>query len=304
MRKQFKINNEKLKITAAICLVWASRVAAGDVSATATADRSAVRLSEAVRVTLAVDGPAPLRVEPTPAVLDDPSAEAWRLRPDGPPAVADTSGGRQRWTRTYRADPYRPGDPLRLAFAPARVTAGPDAAASDVSFPFVEIRVTTEVTDPSAAAVRPITGIEELPPVEVPPSRAAWPWVAAAGAVVLAAAWWARRRRPAPALSADAEARRGLAEASAALARGDDPAAVADRVAGVVRRFLARQTGQPVEARTTAEVLANGGWPAEVGAVLGACDRARFAPAPAAADEVAATIRQAGEVVGTLAARG
>jgi MYXO-CTERM domain-containing protein len=288
VRNQFKVQSSKFKDVLLAWLVVGTGVAAGQVDATATADRTAVRLSEAVRVTLAVEGPAPLRVELSPAVVDDPTAEAWRVRPTGPPAVADLPAGRQRWTQSFRADPYRPGDPLRLAFAPTRV------GGAEVPFPPLAVTVTTEVNDPSAAAVRPITGIEELPPVEATPGRPAWPWVAAAGAGVLAAAWWLRRRRPAPEPSAEDEARRGLADAASALARGDDPAAVADRVAGVVRRFLARRHGLPAGAMTTAEVLTAGDWPAEVGAVLTVCDRARFAGRPAAADEMAAAVRLAG----------
>ncbi|MBX9582246.1 MAG: hypothetical protein K2X87_18235, partial [Gemmataceae bacterium] len=123
--------------------------AAQGVVPSVTLDRQSVRLSESVRVTLAVEGPAPLRVDP-PAddqaqrLLTPGAAAAWRIRPAGGVTVEDLPGGRQRWTRAYRLDPYLAGDKVPVGFAPVPVAAG-GAAAQPVTWPPQEVTVTTTI---------------------------------------------------------------------------------------------------------------------------------------------------------------
>ena len=83
---------------------------AADVTPSLTADRTDLRLSDSMHLTLAVEGPGPLRVELPAELLDAVAAANWRLRPAGAAAVTDLPGGRQRWSQSYRADPYVAGD--------------------------------------------------------------------------------------------------------------------------------------------------------------------------------------------------
>jgi hypothetical protein len=258
---------------------------AADVTAAVTAEPRAVRLSESVRVTLSVEGTAPLRVELPDEVLDEESAAAWRARPDSPATVTDLPDGRQRWARTYRFDPYLPGQPLRLGFAPAMAFVGTDPQPKEVAWEPVNVTVTTEVT--AATEPRPTTGIEELPSVGTPTTslrdRIAV-FAGLGGAVVLAGAvgaWLLRRRRRSPPPSPEEWAAARLDELDP-----DDPA-FADRLSDVLRTFLERHSGLPATRRTTAELLIAvepDTIPVElVRPVLERCDAAKFAgldPAP------------------------
>jgi hypothetical protein len=281
---------------------------AAQVAPSVTLDRQAVRLSEPVRVTLAVEGPAPLRVEP-PAddqaqkLLTPESAAAWRIRPAGGVTVEDLPGGRQRWARVYRLDPYLAGEKVPVAFAPVPVAAG-GAAAQPVTWPSQEVAVTTTIAEPKAEHARPVTGIEELPPLPGPdPGAVGWWFAAGLGAVFGAVLGWVvvRRWRAGPpplppAVWATRELDRLAREVTAGRAAG-----AADRVAAVVRGYVERRHGLPASRRTTAELVAacdGAGWPAEGVAglrdLLGRCDRTRFAggePTAAEAGELIAAAR-------------
>ena len=270
------------------CLLLFATPAAAQVVPSVTLDRQTVRLSESVRVTLAVEGPAPLRID-LPAepqkLLAPETAAAWRIRPAGDVAVEDLPGGRQRWARAYRLDPYVPGDKVPVAFAPVPVAAG-GAAAQPVTWPAQEVKVTTTIADAKAEDARPVTGIEELPPVPGPdPGAVGWPFVAGLAAVfgaVVVAVLVRRWRAGPPPLPPGEWAVRELDR----LAR-EPTGPVADRVAAAVRGYVERRHGLPASKRTTAELVEaceGAGWPAEgverLRELLGRCDRARFAPDP------------------------
>lgn len=266
------------------------RASGADVTAEVQAEPRAVRLSGSVRVTLSVEGTAPLRVEVPDDILDEGSADAWRARPAGPAAIADLPGGRQRWARTYRLDPYLEGKPLHLGFAPAQAFAGTDPQPKEVVWKSVGVTVTAEVTGTSEA--RPATGIEELPPADVADSlqeRAAV-FAALGVAVVLAGvagAWLLRKHRQAPPPSPEEWAANHLDELSP-----DDPA-FADRLSDVLRTFLERRSGLPATRRTTAELLIAAESAAGpdvvpvdlVRPVLERCDAAKFAGLDPTPDE-------------------
>jgi hypothetical protein len=258
------------------------------VTAQVQADRTQVRLSESVRVTLSVEGEAPLRVEVPGEILDEESAAAWRARPAGPVAVTDQPGGRQRWARTYRLDPYLPGKPLHLGFAPARAFVGTDPQPKEVAWKPVDVTVTTEVT--SAAEARPPTGIEELPPVRTAGSLAdrvaAFAALGVAAVLVGAAcAWLLRKRRRVPPPSPEEWAAAQLDELAP-----DDPA-FADRLSDVLRHYTEARTPVPATRLTTAEVRAGlaaaaGTLPADrLITVLEACDGVKFAARPLTPDD-------------------
>lgn len=269
-----------------------------------TAETRTVRLSESVRVTLSVEGESPLRVEPPDEILDEESAAVWRARPAGPATVMDLPGGRQRWARTYRLDPYLPGKPLRLGFAPARAFAGTDPQPKEVVWKPVDVTVTTEVTGAGTADARPPTGIEELPPVG--DTAGSWRERAAAlavlGVAILLAggvgAWLLRkRRRPPPSPEEWAIAR--LDELAP-----DDPA-FADRLSDALRQYVEARTPIAATKLTTAELRAelerSGGWSAERAgdliAVLDRCDRVKFAADRPTNEEAAALVGFARRVV-------
>jgi hypothetical protein len=278
---------------------------AADVTSSVTVAPSEVRLSESVRVTLAVEGDAPLRVELPAEVLDEQSSAVWRARPDGPAAVTDLPGGRQRWARTYRVDPYVPGKAVHLGFAPAKVSAGRDPQSKEVPFASKAVTVTTEVAG-DAAAARPPTGIEEWPPAGgaagLPGERAAilvavGVAAAAAGAVLVRLL----RRRPVSPPAPEAWAARELA----ALGQASDDPAFADRLSDTLRRFAEARTRAAATKLTTAELRAelerSGEWPperaADLVAVLDRCDRVKFAADRPTADEAAGLLQLARRVV-------
>jgi hypothetical protein len=271
------------------------------VTARVAADRTSVRLSESVRATLTVEGPAPLRVEPPKAPLDPVSDRDWKVQPVGPPAVSAAAGGRQTWAQAFRLDPYVPGEKLPVVFAAVRVN-GREVAPGGFE---VTVVSTVAKTDPP----RPATGIEELPPppIDTPVSPSPW-WAAGAVAVVALAAVvaWRLRRKPAPvppelwaAAEFDEVERADLA-----------PAARVERAAAVLREFVARRLGVPAPTLTTAELLAavgQAGRPAgeveALRAVLDRCDRSKYAgDVPAdGGREVVAECRRWVEVVGPAA---
>ena len=255
------------------------------VTAAATPDRTTIRLSEHLRVTLAIEGPAPLRVELPEPLLAAGSASAWRVRPAGPAKTEPAGEGKERWSQVYRLDPYLPGDAVGLAFAPARVTAGTALRPAEAAWPEIEVRVQTSLAGARADDARPVTPIEELPPVEpVEPGRVGW-YVGGATTLLFAAAvllalrrrWRERARALPPGAWATAELDRLGRER---VSGGE----LAERVAAVLREFVERRHGLPASKLTTTELAAaaeRAGWPAESVAVLrellGRCDRAKFA---------------------------
>ncbi|MBA4067105.1 MAG: hypothetical protein C0501_26040 [Isosphaera sp.] len=281
-------------------LLLAPAAAAQDVTARVTADRASVRLSESVRATLTVEGPAPLRVELPKVPLDPVSDRDWKLQPVGPPAVTPAAGGRQAWAQAFRLDPYVPGEKLPVVFAAVKVNG------KDVSPGGFEVTVVSTVakTDPP----RPATGIEELPPPADPPAPR-WPWLVAgavAAAALAAVVAWRLRRKPAPVLPevwAAAEFDR--------VERADlAPAARVERAAAVLREFVARRLGIPAPTLTTAELLAAsetagrpGGEVEALRGLLDRCDRAKYAgdvPGDDDSREVVADCRRWIEGVGPV----
>lgn len=270
------------------------------VTSSATVDRTDIRLSDSVRVTLTVEGTAPLRVELPKELLNAASLEAWRLRPLGAANVDNLPGGRQRWSQTFRADPYRPGK-LTLGFAPAEAFVGVAPKPVPVDWkPFPEINVSSPVQDTDEA--RPVTGIEHLP--SLPSATDSRGLVGAVLAGLLAAAlsavvvvWMMRRRKPVP-LSPAEWATRELDALEGA--DGDD---FAERLSDVVRTYLERRSGLPATRRTTAELLVVvvEGFPVEaVRPILERCDAAKFAALPLSPDDRQRFLAAARSLLGNL----
>jgi hypothetical protein len=241
-----------------------------------------MRLSESLRATLTIQGEAPLRVELPKPLLDPITDRDWKIQPLGSPGVTQLPDGRERWTQTYRLDPYVPGKGMPVIFAAVNVNG------REVLPGGFEVNVITTITEAKAEAAKPVTGIEELPP---PPSDNAMslsPWwgiavVAVAGACVL----FVRLRRKVPPVPPH-EWALGMLDH---LEQSEAPEA--ERVAllaTIVREFIERRFGIAATKLTTQELLAVPiPWHAEqsesLRQILDACDRAKFAGVVPSTDE-------------------
>jgi hypothetical protein len=241
-----------------------------------------VRLSDAVTVTLAIEGDAPLTVDVPKQVLDDTSEAVWQVRPAGPPTLRDgPQPGRQTWRQVFVAKPFVPGNPT-LEFAPFVATA--NGVRRDVVWGQRAIAVQTSLAAANPDDARPPTDV--LDADEPPPEGGDWvlPAVAVGVLVAFAAAvgYAARRKRSPVAIPPGAWFDRELS-------RLGDPELPAEAFAAglgdAVRGYAERRSGVAARQRTTAEVLAElaptGIWTAEqladLAAVLDRCDRAKFA---------------------------
>ena len=251
-------------------------LAAGPVTATATADRAELRLSEHATMTVTVEGDTPLRVTPPAAWLPGVDA-AWRLQPLGPARVEDLSPSRQRWTLTLRADPAVPGDtPLQLA--PVRVTAGTDAEPREVALPPVSLRVVASVVL-GRDQPRPPTDVED-PVAAIASAASARPVVITSGVVValLVALAWRRRRST---RAAQPETPRGRFERELVQLRTQSipDTTFPARLSAAVRAYVEAVDGLPALCRTPREIepLAEGAARLrDLPELLRRCDEARF----------------------------
>jgi hypothetical protein len=258
-------------------------------------DRTSIDLSGSVRVTLALEGPAPLRVEIPPdpeRMLTPESAALWRIRPTGPHSVGPAAEGMERWEQSFRIDWWGPPGKAVLAFAPVRVTAGTDLNPQEVAWPPAEVEVrktvTAETLDDARGQAR-VTGIEELPTPPPPdPAPIGWRVAAVLGAVfasVLVLAVFRKWRAKPPPVPPSEWADRELTRLAEDLAAGRvTDGGTADRLAAVVREYVERRYGLPALKLTTVELLAEGErneLPEEARAVLRnvleRCDRSKFA---------------------------
>jgi hypothetical protein len=253
-------------------------------------------LSESVRATVTVEGPAPLRVELPKPLLAPETDRDWKIQPVGPAMLTPSGENREKWSQTFRLDPYVPGE-MYVLFAPLKVNG------REVAGPGFAVNVIKTVAETKAEAARPVTGIEELPPLGDPDgaSLPPWAWVAimvgvGLGAMLGAVVWRLRRRAPPVPPREWALAAFDRLERSS-LAR---PVLV-ERAAAILREFIDRRFGIPAPRLTTPELLAAGEkaeWQADVtanlAAVLEQCDRAKFAadvPDEAACRELLAQCR-------------
>ena len=258
--------------------------------ASVSTDRSKLRLWESARVTLTVEGPAPVHgtVGLAEQVLDDEANKNWRIRPKGAPEVHPVPGakGRERWQQAFRLDPIdlapaALGKPIKVAFAPVRVNGKPLDQPLAVE---LTVERTGKADDPLPESL-PVTTVEELPVAPTKPAERSWLAISVSAAVALVCAAlvvsaWRRARRPKP-VPAGTWARAALAELEAEHLGGPN---VAERVAGILRLYIERRFGLPATRLTTAElseVTAAHGWPAgdarSLRGLLDACDLAKFA---------------------------
>ena len=250
-----------------------------------------ITLAESARLTLALEGPVPLRVELPDRVeqlLAPESAIVWRLRPTGPAVTTPLPGGRERWERGFRLDPFASGKEIPLALNPVRVRAGTALDAVDINWPSPTLRVDVTINEARPDGARPVTGFEEIatPPV-VTPTVTGWSMLgvlASVFATVLAFVIFRKARAPSPILTPEERACRELDRiARDVTARQVSTVKVVERLVRVVRGYIERRHALPASTLTTPELVAacerEGG--AQSAAALrdwlGRCDRVRFA---------------------------
>jgi hypothetical protein len=262
----------------ALCLALApptSSAQIADITATATASRKSIDLSESVRVIVVIEGPAPLRVELPKTLLAPETEQDWKIQPDGPAAITPAGPDRQRWTQAFRLDPYVFGNSMVILFSPMRVNG------REIPGPSCEVSVEDPKIDTKPGSSMGVTGIEELPPrAGHPGSSLRWWWIPVVVALASFALIWRYRRRPRPLSPVewvrqefDRLERSGLA--GAPLVHGS---------AAVVRGFIERRFGFPAPRLTTQELLAaveQASWPATetepLQQILEESDRVKFA---------------------------
>lgn len=247
-----------------------------DISVEATAKKGSIELSESVRITLSVEGPAPLRVELSKQLLVPESDRDWKIQPVAPSSIAPLGENRERWVQVFRLDPYVFGNSLVVLFAPLKVNG------REVPGPGWEVTVNEPKVEMKASASMGVTRIEELPaPPEAPPGSLRWWWVGGAILVlaVVIVVWRLRpQSKPVPprewALRAFAKLERNRALGMP----------MVEGVSSGLRGFIERQFGLPAPRLTTEELLAaaeQAPWPIEhadpLRLLLDECDRAKFA---------------------------
>ncbi len=254
------------------------------------AEPKQVKLSQSSRLTLAIEGPAPMRgaVQLPEQLLTADANKNWRIRPDprdGAVEVKPAGPGRERWQQVYRLDPYIEkelvGRPLRVTFNPVKVNGHP------VTWDPVDVTVIRaggkDAPLPEPHAVTPVEELPDRLPTPIPQT----PWLLVALALATAFALaipfvvvWLRSRRAAPVPPGE-WARTALAKLEAS---GGTGGAIAERVAAILRKFVERRFAIPATKFTTAELSAatiEQGWPVEeaesLRALLDECDLAKFA---------------------------
>jgi hypothetical protein len=251
--------------------------------------RASLFLSDRIEVELAVEGPAPLRVQTPPQWLTPASQRDWGITPLGPSRQEESAAGRERWLQRFRLEPYVAGAGQMVAFAALRVNE------QEYDGPVFEADVRTHV-QAGKSPIRPIAPapeeIEAEPAVEESSARLGWlgvfwTWLALLGAAVVL--WQCQRRpeTPTPRQWALKQWEKWEAKLQSlrdgGLTADCDQRMLADEMAGIVREYLERRWGWPARCWTTAEVLAaaaQAGWPIEhtdmLQRLLDVCDRLRF----------------------------
>jgi hypothetical protein len=276
-----------------------------------------VRLSETLRLTLSVEGQAPLKIE-----AGDQEAQVMALQKSGlwrscqPAGAAKFTDGGKRWEMAIRLDPLPPKEAIiELRPLPVDYTEGADAKVQRVAWQPIKLRIVTDVAslDPKTE-LRPIT-----PPEEVPASRS-WvhwlPWIGLAAAVAgLVAGGWGLRRRlmtPARPLASHEWAAQELDRLEALhLPEAGEFERFHTLLSDVVRAYLERRFNLPASQQTTIEFLETMRRSPQLTAeqqgllrdFLERCDMAKFARAAPPVEECRAVAARARSFVQETAPR-
>jgi hypothetical protein len=248
----------------------------------------AIRLSGEVRLTISVEGAAPLRVTLHSPPLAPASAAVWKVLEAGPASSEQLPSARELWRQEFRLIPFATGEGVPVIPSPLLARAGTASGETEIKWDgSLAVHVITEVSQPDLSELRPIV------PVEPAPGRPTGTGVgsgiillvvaAAAGAAALIYVGYRARRRAQPADP--------VARTIAALARLRGRTSPSSRslqeLADIVRGYVEFRFDTPATRLTTQELLAGlrrgDAMPAELLAdlqvILEAGDLAKFAGA-------------------------
>jgi hypothetical protein len=277
----------------------------GAVEARARLDRDAMELSDEIGLTLIVEGPTPLEVEPIKSVTQ---SKAWLVVSSTKAELVPVAKGRMRWQQSFRLTPLGEKE-LSFPLEPIRVRAGGDDVVAIGWKPFT-VKVSTVVANPTLGGMK-----DTLPPIGVAdPESLPW-WLIGAG-VGLAVAGVAtivvvrrRARRPAPPPVDLPPAEWALKELERLEASVPTALSQVERyhtmLSNVVRHYLDRRFGLHSSEQTTRELLGilqqstqlAGPQQEQLGAFFDRCDLAKYARAAYSAEECRAAIQMAREFV-------
>ncbi len=262
-----------------------------------TLDAAKVALSGEVRLTLSIEGPAPVEVDVPHPLVNSPD---WRTRADAPQSTT-LADGRQRWQQSFHLEPFRVGD-VALALQPLRYRTGNEVRDWQLVWPANNIEVTSSVKDVELGSARPVTDIDRLPPVDQ--QEHSWRYVAGTIVIVVIACTVAivlNKRRRASHQIEQTPAERALKSLAAMEQNGGPSPDQLPLLADILRRFLEEQFHLAATRQTTAEFHANllrstvlSAPQVEVVAeLLGRCDLVKFAGAQFDAADCLVLLRQA-----------
>jgi hypothetical protein len=283
-----------------------------DIVVRAVLDRDKVKLSgEVVALTLSVEGPDRVEVEPPRPLLSKASSLSWHVRETGLPTVELLEKGRTRWKQQFLLSPFEGelGKTIKVTIelAPLKVKAGNQAPMT------ISINDTAAIDVESTIGSNPkledITGIETLPPPEplFKPRPKPMMLVGLAIAIVLIVAAFVliivRRKRPEePALTGAPRALRDLQ-----ILRQSDSLGAAgfSRIADILRRYLedcfeipaVRLTSSEVLVRLEKDVAAFAPFISQLQELLEQCDVAKFAGTANGPGEFASCIDRASSLI-------
>ena len=126
------------------------------VAATWILERTELGLADTIRITLRIDGPAPLRVEPAKNWLAPASAEVWKVEVFGAARRLATGDG-ERWEQDFELSPFAAGASVPFEFQPISVNGQP------VPIPETTFSVRATLQNPTVEDARPITEREGIP---------------------------------------------------------------------------------------------------------------------------------------------
>jgi hypothetical protein len=217
-------------------------------------ERSALALSDVLRVTITLEGGKGLRVDNPIRPVPGGSWDVLASSASEPKAGED---GRVRWRQTLTLAPLAPGE-QKLELTSLVFRDGESDAQTIAWKPFT-VPIETQIKDADPAKIRDITTTEDPP---APPESAipAWLWFTSPLPVlvlVLAGVWLMLRRKtprqPVPALrKATRECDRLLAMQLPEKGRCKSFVIL---LTGILRRYLERRYDLPARRQTTAELL-------------------------------------------------